>query len=91
MHAKARRARPRHVTENIAPLQIEAPPGHPAGVVSGEAGSANLGSRDVDRARRSDADVADKSRTAIAEASHASQSVIDQGFRDPIEIGIAFQ
>jgi hypothetical protein len=60
------------VSISTVPLEIEAPPGHETGVISGDAGLANLGSHGVNRARRGGADVADKGRTAIARASHVN-------------------
>jgi hypothetical protein len=79
------------VSISTVPLEIEAPPGHETGVISGDAGLANLGSHGVNRARRGGADVADKGRTAIARASHACLSIIDQVAGNPIEIGVTFQ
>ena len=73
------------------PSQIEAAAGHPAGVVSRQASSANIGSHGVDRARCRHPDLADKGRAAIAIAPHPPALVIDQGAWDAIEIGLVFQ
>jgi hypothetical protein len=65
--------------------------GRLAGVVSGQARSADIGSHGVDRARRRYPDLADKGRAAIAIAPHPTALVIDEGARDAIEIGVVFQ
>ena len=72
------------------PLEIEAPPCHFAGVVSGQTSSANIRSYSVDRACRRDAYVSHKRCTAITAASHASMFAIDIRAGDSIEIGITF-
>jgi hypothetical protein len=75
----------------LAPLEIEAPSCHLAGIVSRQTSFANLRPHAVDRARRGDADVSHEGRTAIAVASHASSFVIDKCARDLFEIGVTFQ
>jgi hypothetical protein len=72
-------------------LKIEAPPRHLAGVISRQTSSANVRPHGVDRARRGDAYVSHKRRTATTAASHASQVAIDIRMGDSVEIGAAFQ
>ena len=72
-------------------LEIEAPSRHFAGVIAGQASLANVGSQDVDRARRRNADVSHKGCTTISAASHASVFVINIAPGDLIEIGVVFQ
>jgi len=72
-------------------LEIEAPARYFAGVIAGQASLANVGSQDVDRARRRNADVSHKGCTTIPAASHASVFVIDICAGDLIEIGVVFQ
>jgi hypothetical protein len=67
------------------------PPCRQALVVSRQARFANIGPHGVNRARRRDADLARKGRTAIAVAPHAAVPVIDKSTRDAIEIGVGFQ
>jgi hypothetical protein len=72
-------------------LEIEAPPRRSAGIISGQACSADIGPHGIDRARRRYTDVSNKGRTAIAAASHAAPFIIDIGAGDAIEIGIGLQ
>jgi hypothetical protein len=73
------------------PLEVEAPPCHFAGVISGQASSANIRSYGVDRACRRDAYVSHKRCTAITAASHASMFAIGIHAGDSIEIVVTFQ
>jgi hypothetical protein len=59
-----------------------------AGVIAWRTCSANIRPQGVDRARRGHADIAYKSRTAIAMAPHAPPLVIDEGAGKPVEIGV---
>jgi hypothetical protein len=72
-------------------FEIEMPSRRQAGVIAGQTGFADVGPHGVDRARRRNADLTDKGRTAIAMASHAALCVIDIGGGNPIEIGVSFQ
>jgi hypothetical protein len=73
------------------PSKVEPPPRNFAGVISRQTSSANVRPHSVDRARRRDADLSHKRRTAITTASHATYVAIDIGVGDSVEIGVAFQ
>jgi hypothetical protein len=73
------------------PSEIEAPSRHLAGIISRQAGPANVRPHGVDTARGRDADFANKRRAAIAVASDSSLPVIDEYPRDPIKRGVVLQ
>jgi hypothetical protein len=62
----------------MVPSQIEATPRHLAGIISRQAGPANVRPHGVDCARGCDADFPEKRRAAIAVASDSSLPVIDE-------------
>jgi hypothetical protein len=70
--------------------EIEALSCHLAGIISRHTDFANVRPHGVDRARRRDADVSHKGRTAIAVTPHSSLFVIDIPARDSPEVGVAF-
>ena len=57
-------------------------------IISGQAGSANLGPHRIDGARRCDPDLAAQRRAAIAVAPHAPQRLIHEGRRNALKIGV---
>jgi hypothetical protein len=67
------------------------PPRYQAGIVSRQAGSANVRPHIIDRARRRCSDLADERRTTIAIASHASEFVVDKRARNTVEIFVALK
>jgi hypothetical protein len=79
------------LTTPVTLSEIEAPPGHLAGIISWQTGFANVRPHGVDRARRRDADIPHKGRAAIAVAPHASLLVIDECARDSIKRRLVFQ
>jgi hypothetical protein len=79
------------IRTNLPGLEIEALSCHSAGVISGQTSFADVGPHSIDRARRRDADVPNKGRTAIAVTSHAAPLIIDVGAGDEIEVGVSFQ
>jgi len=72
-------------------LEIKTPSCRLAGVVSGQAGFADVGPQRVDRARRCDPDLADEGRTAIAIGSHAPTLIVDIFAGNAAEVGVIFQ
>ena len=74
-----------------APLKIEAPPCHFAGVVSRQTSPANVRPYGVDRARGRYAHLSHQSGTAITAAAHPPQVAIDIRLGNSVEIGVAFQ
>src|SRR5450432_4045609 len=71
--------------------QIEASPGHAAGIVARQACSANLRPHRVDGAGRRDADFTHERRAARTVAAHAATRIVDERTRDLIEFGFGFQ
>jgi hypothetical protein len=66
-------------------------PGHAAGIVSRQTGSANIGPHRVYGAGRRNPDFTDKSRAAGSNAPHAAARVVDESTGDSREIGVGFQ
>jgi hypothetical protein len=62
-----------------------------AGLVAGQAHSANLRPERINRARRRYADLTDQSGAAISFATHATVVVIDEESWNPIELSIALR
>src|ERR1700758_4960899 len=60
-----------------SPPQSEVTAGNLAVVISGQAGTANIGPYSVDRARGRYADIPDKGRATVALAPHPSGAIVD--------------
>lgn len=66
-------------------------PRHSAGIISWQAGPADVRPEGVDRARCRHANIPHKGGAAVAVAAHAPVRIINEGARNAIEIGIVLQ